>query len=98
MAKTKFSRTLVTALGNNNASPVEWDYSGLPVTPADATVLPDGIARALYCTGTGNIAVTLESGATATLTSVPANTIVPISVSIVAATGTTATGIFALYQ
>lgn len=97
MAKQKFSYTQITARGAVNAKPITFDFDGLPVTPADATQLPDGIARGLYCTGGGNIAVTLESGATATLTGVPANTIVPISVSIVAATGTTATGIFALY-
>lgn len=97
MVKQNFSYTSITARGNINAQPIEWDFQGLPVTPADATPLPDGICRALYCTGTGNIAVTLESGATATLTGVPANTIILISCSIVGATNTTATGISALY-
>lgn len=95
--KQKFSYTTITARGADNAKPITFDFDGLAVTPADATNLPDGIARGLYCTTGGNIAVTLESGATATLTNVPANTVIPISVSIVGATGTTASGIYALY-
>ena len=95
--KQKFSYTTITARGADNAKPIAFDFDGLAVTPADATNLPDGIARGLYCTTGGNIAVVLESGATATLTTVPANTVVPISVSVVGATGTTASGIYALY-
>ena len=95
--KQKFSYTTITARGAVNAKPITFDFDGLPVTPSDSVALPDGIARALYCTGAGNISVLLESGATAVLTGVPANTIVPISVSRVNATSTTATGIFALY-
>lgn len=95
--KQKFSYTTITARGADNAKPITFDFDGLAVTPADATNLPDGIARGLYCTTGGNIAVVLESGATATLTSVPANTVVPISVLVVGATGTTASGIYALY-
>lgn len=95
--KQKFSYTSITARGADNAKPITFDFDGLPVTPSDSVALPDGIARGLYCTGAGNIAVVLESGATATLTSVPANTIVLISVSQVNATSTTATGISALY-
>lgn len=98
MAKQKFGFTSIPYIyGNDNAKPFRLDWDGLLVTPADATPLPDGIAKGLFCTGAGNIAVTLPSGATATLTSVPANTIIVIDVSIVGATGTTATGISALY-
>jgi len=97
MAYQKFKNLPVTAYGGLNAKPSTQDYDGLPVTPTDATNLPNGIARGLYCTGTGNIAGTTPSGATFVLTSVPVNTVVPIDVLIVANTSTTATGIFALY-
>lgn len=73
------------------------DFDGYAVTPADSTNLPNGRTRALFVTGAGNVNVTLPSGATAVLTSVPANTLIPIEVSQVFATSTTATGIFALY-
>lgn len=74
------------------------DYDGYAVTPTDATALPNGLTRALFITGTGNVACTLADGTTTcVLTGVPANTIVPISVKIVANTSTTATGIYALY-
>ena len=93
----KFNKTLATAYGGDNAKPQQLDYDGVPVTPADATNLPSGICRGVVVTGTGNITGTTPSGATVVLTSIPINTIVPIDLSIIAATGTTATGIFALY-
>ncbi len=96
--KTKFSYPYTTsASGAENAKPAPLDYDGIAVTPANATNLPEGNCVALYCTGTGNINVTLESGATAVLTGVPANTIIRIACSQVQSTSTTATGIFALY-
>jgi len=74
------------------------DYDGYSVTPADATNLANGPTRALFITGTGNVAGTMADGTTTfLLTGVPANTIVPISAKIVASTSTTATGISALY-
>lgn len=93
----KFNKVPVTAYGGLNAKPQQLDFDGVPVTPADATPLPSGVCRGVVCTGTGNIAGTTPSGATVLLTSVPINTIVPIDLSIIAATSTTATGIVALY-
>lgn len=97
MSYGKFSPTTVTAAGGINARPGRKDYDGLAVTPADATNLPNGDCVGVFCTGSGNIAGTTPSGATVVLTSVPANTIVPIALSIIASTNTTATGISALY-
>ena len=97
MGYLKVNKTLITAYGGLNARPQAVDYDGLAVTPADATALPGGICRGIYATGAGNITGTTPSGATVVLTSVPANTVVPIDLSIIAATGTTATGILALY-
>ncbi|CAB5162324.1 hypothetical protein UFOVP152_20 [uncultured Caudovirales phage] len=97
MPYQKVNKTSVTAYGGANAKPQQLDYDGVTVTPADATNLPNGICRGVYVTGTGNIAATTPSGATVVLTGVPANTVVPIDLSIIASTGTTATGILALY-
>lgn len=80
-------------------------YDGYAVTPSDGTDLPNGITRGLYCTGAGNIAVQLvrqdASGAVTILSTVTlavaAGEVLPIAVSRVLATGTTATGISALY-
>lgn len=93
----KFKNTLINYAKNFQDVQTP-DYDGYPVTPADATVLGNGITRGLFVTGTGNVAVTLADGTTtAVLTGVPANTLIPISVKIVASTSTTATGIYALY-
>lgn len=89
-----FKDALVTKGRDTNT-----EYDGFAVTPADATALGNGPCQALYITGTGNVAGTLSDGTTTfVLTGVPANTLVPISVSIVASTNTTATGISALYK
>lgn len=94
---TKFKAALLNRAKNHNINDIYYD--GYAVTPADATQLPNGPTDALYVTGTGNVAVTLADGTTtAVLTGVPANTLIPIAVSIVAATSTTGTGIFALYK
>lgn len=93
----RFKNTLINF--NKNFQDIQTpDYDGYAVTPTDATALGNGITRALFVTGTGNVAVTLADGTTtAVLTGVPANTLIPISVKIVASTSTTATGIYALY-
>ena len=97
MSYAKVSKTTITAYGGANAKPQHLDYDGVPVTPADATALPNGICCGVYVTTTGNIAGTTPSGATVVLTGVPINTVVPIDLSIIAATSTTASGILALY-
>lgn len=71
------------------------------VTPADGTDLFSVNAtlgtRALKVTGAGNVSVNLIGGGTAVLTGLAAGQTVTIAVSRVLATGTTATGILALY-
>ena len=67
------------------------------VTPNDSANLP-APSMALWVTGTGAIAFDTVGGQTnVVLTGIPANTIVPIQMIRVRATGTTATGLFALY-
>lgn len=78
------------------------EYDGYVVTPSDSADIYNGPCDAIACTGTGNIAVQLVAGgttilATSTLSTIPANTILPIQVSRILATNTTATGIYALY-
>ncbi len=81
-------------------------YDAYAVTPADGTDLPNGITRGITCTVGGNIAVQLVRAdavgnvtvlASTTLLTVAANEVLPIGVSRILSTGTTATGIFALY-
>lgn len=69
---------------------------GFTVTPSDddaLTVLP----RALYVSGAGNVVVKMFKGTTLTFIGVPAGTFLPLRVTQVLSTGTTATGILGLY-
>lgn len=67
----------------------------VPVTPSDSADLPD-VAVALYVSGAGTVVVDTISGATARTVPVAENMLLPVGVKRVRATGTTATGIFAL--
>jgi hypothetical protein len=73
------------------------ELEGVATTAADATALVSGPCIGIYVTGAGNVAGTLASGGTFLLTGLGAGQIVKINASIIAATSTTATGIFALY-
>ncbi|WP_432448662.1 spike base protein, RCAP_Rcc01079 family [Aliiroseovarius marinus] len=64
-----------------------------PITPADAVDLPD-VAVALYVETGGALAITTVAGQSRTIT-VADNSILPVGVTQVAATGTTASGIHA---
>lgn len=93
-----FKKSLLNHAKNSNDKRLDDNYDGYAVTPADATVLPNGITQGIFVTGTGNVAGTLADGTTTfVLTGVPANTFIGIAVSIIASTSTTATGIYALY-
>jgi len=67
---------------------------GLPVTPSDTTVLYT--TRALYVGSAGNVAVADLNG-NVTYSNVGAGSILPIQVTKVLATGTTAANIVAMY-
>lgn len=69
--------------------------TALAVTPNNDTVLQDGI-RALYVGGAGNVSVVMAGGQTVTFSGVAAGTLLPIRVTRVRATDTTATLILAL--
>jgi hypothetical protein len=72
-------------------------YVGYAVTPSDTADLPNGDAQGIHVVGAGAVAVQLDGVNTAVLT-LGANSLVPCNVSRVLATGTTATGISALYR
>jgi hypothetical protein len=76
------------------------EYDSYAVTPADGTDLPAGNSigtKALYVTGAGNVNCNLVGGGTAVLTGLAAGQLLPIAVTRVLSTSTTATGILALY-
>ncbi|PWC96962.1 hypothetical protein [Azospirillum sp. TSO5] len=69
---------------------------GFAVSPSDSAVLSQP-TRAVFVGGAGNLAVTYLDGSTDTLQSVTAGSILPIRVTKVMATNTTATKISGLY-
>ena len=68
----------------------------LAILPDDAAELPH-VTRALYVGGGGDVAVRMRGGEAAVFAGVPAGTLLPIRVSRVLASGTTATGILGLW-
>lgn len=84
------------------------NYRAVPITPNDTlatySAQIDYAARAvgaqgLIATATGNVALVLDAaGNTALITIAVANTIIPVSFTQIKATGTTATGISALFR
>lgn len=68
---------------------------GVAVTTSDSTVLTT--TRALFVGGAGNLSVVMSSGTTVTLTGVIAGSWIPLRVTKVKATGTTATNIAAFW-
>lgn len=71
-------------------------YDAAAVTPSDTTHLGNG--RGLYVGGTGDVSVVTSKGTTVTFPAVPAGTILPIMVSKVRSTSTTATNIVVFYH
>lgn len=65
------------------------------VTPSDVTVFSPA-ASALYVGGTGNVNVVTELGTTVLFSAVPVGTFIPLRVTKVMSTSTTATLIVAL--
>lgn len=68
---------------------------GFAVTPNDGADLAE-ITRAIYVGASGNLAVTLASGADVTLAGVPGGTLLPLRLRRIKATGTSATSIVGL--
>lgn len=70
---------------------------GSTVAPSDINDLPKGPTKALFVAATGNVKVDMADGSTVILTALNGGMIHSISVRRIHATGTTATGIVALY-
>lgn len=69
-------------------------HGAVAITPSDSTEIP--VTRSLYVGGTGNINVTMADGQTLIFSSVPVG-ILPIQVTKVLSTSTTASSLIALY-
>jgi hypothetical protein len=69
---------------------------GEEVTPADGSDLTY-VSRALYVGAAGDVTAVMRDGQELTFEAVPGGTLLPIAVTRVKATGTTATGIVAIY-
>jgi hypothetical protein len=69
---------------------------GAAVVPGDGTVI--ALTDALFVGGAGNLTVTMQDGSDLTLTGVTAGSVLPLAVTKVKVTGTTATSIAALYR
>lgn len=69
--------------------------SGFPITPNDGSDLPE-VTRALYIGSAGHISVRMLTGETLTLSNVLGGSFLPLRVSRVFATGTTASAIAGL--
>ncbi len=81
---------------NGRAVPIGGPATDIvPVTPDDATDLPDA-AIALYVTTGGDIAIDCVRGKATRIVTVGDQSLLPVGVTRVRATGTTATGIHAL--
>lgn len=91
--------TAPATVGKN--APDQGTYDSVAVTPSDSVdiaVNSDGRTPGrIRVTGAGDVAVNLTGGGTATLTGLAAGQIVQCAVTRVLATGTTATGITALF-
>lgn len=72
-----------TGLDSPCSSAEAIDYSGGDVTLNKTT-------RALYVGSTGNLVCTMANGGTATFNTIPAGTVLPIRITGVTASGTTA--------
>lgn len=79
---------------NDSIAPVA---HGAAVTPNDSTDLSAGATRGLYVGVSGDVKVTLASGATVAFVGLASGLFHPVSATRVWAAGTTATNIVACY-
>ena len=70
--------------------------NGQTVVKSDTEFLPEP-TRAIYVGGTGDVAVTMHGGDSLIFVGVPAGSILPIKVSQVLSTNTTATNMLAIW-
>jgi hypothetical protein len=87
---------MATDLSNRSNNVVDPASNAAAVTPNDSTDLTY-TSRALFVGGAGNVAVIMAGGQTVTFTGVTAGALLPVRVSRVLSTGTTATTITAVW-
>jgi len=78
---------------NTNTIAGEWKA----VTPADGSDLPDGTCNALYIGVAGDVSVDFSGANTANVITCVAGGIIPGPFTRVRSSGTSATGIYAIY-
>lgn len=88
--------TAIDDFENHTAALISPAMDGLEVTPDDATDVTH-VTRAIYVGGTGSIRVTLLSGVVVTFNNVPSGSLLPLRVSRIHATGTSATSLVGLF-
>jgi hypothetical protein len=81
---------------NFPTTPISPARGGAQVTPSDTASLSQ-VSRALYVGQGGDLAVTMADGDTVLFTAVPGGALLPIRASAVAASGTSASSIVALW-
>lgn len=77
-------------------TPISPARAASAVAPSDTTPLPK-VSRAIYIGQGGDVSVTMVDGDQVTFEAVPAGAVLPIRVSGVNATGTSATAILSLW-
>jgi hypothetical protein len=79
-------------------APVSLIFQEAVTTASDSTLLVGGVADAFMCvTTSGDISVLTEAGNTVVFKTVALNTVIPVRIKCINATGTTATGLLALF-
>lgn len=84
------------SFSNFPTTPISPARSASTVAPSDTTPLPT-VTRAVYVGQGGDLSVTMVDGDQVTFEAVPSGALLPIRVSTVNATGTSATGILSLW-
>lgn len=69
-----------------------------PITPSDAADFKRGLTLAIWVGGGGDVAAVTQSGVPTVFAAVPAGAWLPLAARRINATGTTATGLVALYR
>ena len=70
-----------------------------PITTSDTVDLPGGLTHALWVGGAGDVAAVMQNNQVpVVLAAVPAGSWLPLAAKRINATGTTASGLVALYQ
>lgn len=88
------SETPINGSFPNYESPAR---DAVAITPSDTVAIAAGVTRAIYVGTGGDITALMASGNVALFTAVPQGSILPVRVSRVNATATTASGLVAMY-